>query len=647
MASHVAPPPAIAAPTTTVGSLGPDVYADDVTYTIRAAYFRSITVSPHDPEVAYAASYDGYVWKTVDGGRTWDESRLIVETRPFFGDAGERLYFGVHRSGGPGGTSPDLLARPRTGPQAAIISGAGSGGGGGAAANVNFGIGLPGGAPRLQLLVRKLGKPTAGVNIKQTLAVRGTRPTEVRVIVVHPKDPNLVFACSAFGLYRTTDGGSNWVRVYAGTKPGDRFAFHVAIDPRDPHRVVMGTNDGLWVSHNDGDSFAKSTAGGVGGGNIFWVYFNPYDPRYVFAATDSGLLRSADGGDNWDYIYFTTFPAARITLSVKIDPFDHKTGYISTFDGLFTTPDILHGGLESWTRLGGLMLTGMIIEKIEACPKHKGHLWAYTNMKVASVSSGGLTDAGGAFIVETMDGGTSWRVINSGNTNGSMQWFDTDPKDPDLLWIAWSRSLARLRRHTGAEPPLTRVVVPDDPPIGEVLLAAQMYSGTDPGRQLAYRRRSLLKALVPQLEVQFLHLRTSDFSLLADGLYPTLPYRRFEEKTPFQQNEFRAFLSWDLGGLVFNLDSTLFGRIDRLTYEVRNSTMFAVHRYYGELRRLRILMANAPPKELRIRLMYKLRMEELTSYVDFITGNYLTRWRQGDRPSGNDTKWWEPWTTKR
>jgi len=68
-----------------------------------------------------------------------------------------------------------------------------------------------------------------------------------------------------------------------------------------------------------------------------------------------------------------------------------------------------------------------------------------------------------------------------------------------------------------------------------------------------------------------------------------------------------------------------------------------VHRFYGELRRLRALMANAPPQDLRVRLMYKLRIEELTSHMDFLTGSYLTRWRQGGRPLGRDTKWWEPW----
>ena len=450
----------------TEGSLGKDVYLDDITYTIRPGYMRSATVSPHDPNVAYVTSYDGYLWKTIDGGRTWDESRVILEARSFFGDAGEKLYFGVHRSApgslfslsqgvarlagrdnappnrkygiplaatdgsagaqipGPFGVNPGGIDGGF-----AAMGGVGGGGGGGAAANVNFGIGLPGGAPRLQLLVRKLGKATSGLNIKQTLALRGTRPTEVRLVVIHPRYPNIVFACTGFGLYKTQDGGGTWVRVFAGMNPGSRFAFHLAVDPSRPRRILLGTGDGMWVSEDLGESFAKTTSGGVGGGAIFWVYYHPHDPRYVFVTTDNGVLRSSDGGENFDYIYYTTYPPARLVFYLAIDPHDKKRGYIATWDGLFSTPDVVKGGLESWTRIGGLQLSGIHAEKISICPKHPGHLWALVNMRIPAATTPGLIDTGGAFILESLDHGNTWKVIFSGNTLGSMQWFENDPRD--------------------------------------------------------------------------------------------------------------------------------------------------------------------------------------------------------------------------
>jgi hypothetical protein len=91
---------------------------------------------------------------------------------------------------------------------------------------------------------------------------------------------------------------------------------------------------------------------------------------------------------------------------------------------------------------------------------------------------------------------------------------------------------------------------------------------------------------------------------------------------------------------VFSLDRTSFGRVDRLGSELRDTLKLAIHRSYGELRRLRALMARDPPGDLRVRLMYRVRIEELESYVNFMTGNYLARWRQGRRAPGIETGWW-------
>jgi photosystem II stability/assembly factor-like uncharacterized protein len=638
------------APAQPAGSLAPDVYLDDITYTLRAAYLRGVTISPQNPEVAYVGSYDGYVWRTVDGGRTWDESRLIVETFPYFGDAGERTYFGIHRlAGGPSRAFDHFLAlRGRRSSEVADEGSgdSGKGGGGtGAAANVNFGIGVPGGAPRLQLLVRKFGKQTSGLNIKQTLALRGTRPTEVRIIVIHPHNPKIIFACTAFGLFRSNDGGLNWVRTFMGTSPAGRMAFHLAVDPKNPRKVLLATGEGLYLSEDGGDNFFKTTAKGVGEGVIDWIVFNPYDTRYVFVGTDSGLLRSPDGGKTWDWIYYTTFPTARVVRSIVIDPHDRKTGYIATHDGMFVTPDLNRGGLESWERLGGLQFTGIETMKIAACPKHKGHLWVLTNMKLPSILSSGLADSGGAFVYESLDGGVTWKILYSGNTTGSMQWFENDPRDPDLLWLVWSRSLARMRRRTTLEVERA-VTIPDDPPIGEVLQAAVHYTGTDPGQMLRYRARSRWKALVPRLDLSYRQYRFQDFSLVADGRFPTLPFR-YEDGWSLGYREVRVLATWDLADLIFSLDASLFGRIDRVAHELHSQVLFEVHRFYGELRRLRVLMANEPPADRRVRVMYKLRIEELTIYINFITGNYLERWKQGDRPSGHETKVWQPWALDR
>lgn len=657
------------------GSRSSDVYFDDMTYTLRLTFFTRLAISPHDPNTAYVASWDGYVFKTTDGGKTWDESRLIVEPRGFYGDAWQRLYFGVHRSGGfsspSGGSQEELplngsLARMRPFntmggdyPRVNLSTESqfqfdeirpGSGGRAGAAANTNFGVGLPGGAPRLQNVVRNFGKPTSGLNIKQTLYFRGNRPTEIKMIIVHPKNPNIVFACTMFGLYMSNDGGLNWMRTFVGENSESRKAFHLAVDPSDDRRVLLATGNGLYLSTDGGNNFTKATGQGVGEGILDWIYFYPYDSRYVFACTNSGLLRSKDRGNNWEWIYFTTFPPARVVRHMTVDPFDRKVAYIGTHDGMFMTRDVLTGSLDDWRRVGGGEMTGLFTTRISACPKHKGHLWTLTRLTMRTVN--GWQEAGGAYIWETLDGGATWKIIFSGETKGEIQWFENDPHDPDLLWTVWSRALARMKRVSPNEVDRQTLSTKTEqklealfkhyPSVSDAVLAAVRYTGGDPGIMLKYRRRAMLKAFVPRLDVSYTAQALNRFPVLDDGLYSVLPYRR-RVSIEAKVHDFQVMLMWDLSDSVFNLNAWLFGRVDRLNQELHHTVAIQVHRFYAELLRLKSMMIVKPPDDLRVRITYKLRIEELEAWMNMLTGGYLEYYKKHGKGSGLDAKLFTDW----
>ena len=240
------------------GSLSGPVKIEDITYTIRQTIFGNMTVSRLQKDLAYATTYDGYIFKTLDGGKTWDESRLLTERRGYYGDEWQRLYFGIHRKdatrsayhNGPGaqggypgnpvdlnrgGADPDysdFVGRSVISPGSSIRAGA--------AQNINFGIGLPGVSPRLQAFIRHKKKPTAGLNIKQTLLLRGTLPTFIRFAIEHPTNPQIVYGLTDYGLYVSNDQGLNWVRIFIGMNPtekvDERMIHHLAIDPLDNKR---------------------------------------------------------------------------------------------------------------------------------------------------------------------------------------------------------------------------------------------------------------------------------------------------------------------------------------------------------------------------------------------------------------------------
>jgi photosystem II stability/assembly factor-like uncharacterized protein len=62
---------------------------------------------------------------------------------------------------------------------------------------------------------------------------------DVHSIEVHPSSPDLVFAPTGGGFYRSTDGGKTWSCLY------DCYVRAVWLDPADPDHLILGPADGV------------------------------------------------------------------------------------------------------------------------------------------------------------------------------------------------------------------------------------------------------------------------------------------------------------------------------------------------------------------------------------------------------------------
>ena len=413
----------------------------------------------------------------------------------------------------------------------------------------------------------------------------------------------------------------------------------------------------MFISTNGGLSFTKTTAQGVGENHIRWIMFDPYDPQYVYAAGTSGVLRSHDRGRTWDFIYYTAYEKLNNVQSISIDPHDRRRGFIGTQDGALMTDDIRTCTTDSWRRIGGMRFTSHMVYRIAVNPARKGHIWATTNAQAEPIFTDPARkfwDMAGAFIWESIDNGKTWRVIFSGHTKGSAQWFDWAPDDPSLLWITWSRALHRMRRIVPGEKHKSRATkagleiaqsIADRrelPPIGHLTLAATRFLGSEAGIILEYRELAALKALVPRVDLTATYLTRDFFGRIDDGVYPILRYRRLANGLP-EMFDFRAMVKWDLQPLVFNLETTLFGRVNRVAAEMRFIQVWLIPYYYSEFARLHARILADPPRSLRTRLFYRMRLEELEAYLDFLSGGYITAWRQGGKPDPLKTKRFTRW----
>jgi len=241
---------------------------------------------PGDPNVYYAATAQGGVWKSVNGGVDWT---------PIFDDQPVASIGSIAVAP----SDPNVVY---VGSGEANIRG-----------NVIAGQGI-------------FRSTDAGKTWTHVWKQRG----QIGTMAVHPTNPDVAFAAvlgHAFGpnpergVYRTKDGGATWQRVLA--KDADTGASDVAIDPNNP-RVVFaglwparrypwgmtsgGPGGGLWRSTDGGDTWSELTGkGGLPDG--LWgkvgVAVAPSDSRRVYALVENeqgGLYRSDDGGSSWSLV---------------------------------------------------------------------------------------------------------------------------------------------------------------------------------------------------------------------------------------------------------------------------------------------------------------------------------------------------------
>ena len=237
---------------------------------------------PGNPNVYFAATASGGVWKSENGGRDWSS---VFDDQPI--------------------SSIGSIAIAPSDPNVVYV---GSG-----EANIRGNVAAGNGIYK-------------SVDGGKTWSHVWKQEGQIGTMTVHPKNPDIAFAAvlgHAFGpnpergVYRTTDGGRTWKQVLK--KDADTGASDVALDPSNPNIVFAGlwqarrrpwemTSGGpgssLWVSRDGGDKWEQLTGGGLPEG--IWgkvgVAVAPSDGRRVYAlieAEKGGLFRSDDGGESW------------------------------------------------------------------------------------------------------------------------------------------------------------------------------------------------------------------------------------------------------------------------------------------------------------------------------------------------------------
>lgn len=322
-------------------------------------------------------------------------------------------------------------------------------------------------------------------------AQSGPPGAQVNDLLVVRTQPNVVFAATVGGVYRSTDGGRTWAnrsaglpavevtaidgpswRLYAATsgqgvwrsvnggvwtQTGDVFegstVTSVAVKPDDPMTVLASTTAGIYRSTDGGATWA-APGGQLPSNTVIAIEFSPHDPQVVAAAGSEIILRSSNSGATW-----TSNTAAGFVFSrIAFDPSDAQRVYYASNRGLyFLGPQ--GSTITFVTGLGETALTGVAVDPSDSNrllvfsrsfgllrSANRGQSWsgeeglpAGIGFAVAAVPSENgrfLAGMNGTGIFATIDQGATWSLSSAGLTASTVRALAVSPTDSQTVWAA-------------------------------------------------------------------------------------------------------------------------------------------------------------------------------------------------------------------
>jgi photosystem II stability/assembly factor-like uncharacterized protein len=119
----------------------------------------------------------------------------------------------------------------------------------------------------------------------------------VNAIEINHINPDLVYAGTTKGLYRTTNKGEFWERI--GQSITEPYISSIVLHPSDSSVLYAGGPGGVWKSDDGGRIWAAKNQG-LASLNIRALAMEPKNDRTLYAGTNgSGLYRSSDAGGTW------------------------------------------------------------------------------------------------------------------------------------------------------------------------------------------------------------------------------------------------------------------------------------------------------------------------------------------------------------
>jgi hypothetical protein len=238
----------------------------------------------------------------------------------------------------------------------------------------------------------------------------------VNGLAMAASNPDVVYAATSGGVYKSIDGAAHWTAVgLYGTG-----VLSIQVAPDDAGVVYVGTADGVYKSENGGGDWTKK---GLDGLRVNTLAVDPTNTDMVYAGTgkpnygnngNEGVYKSENGGDNWTKKYSNYLQAV---MSIVIDPENTSRLFVGVFtesstQGFRRSPD----GGDTWEGVQ-ITVTGGDVSALAIAPTGTISTTLYL-----------ATSGGGIF--KSINDGDSW----SGKGASLGYALAVDPNAPDTVY---------------------------------------------------------------------------------------------------------------------------------------------------------------------------------------------------------------------
>jgi len=268
------------------------------------------------------------------------------------------------------------------------------------------------------------------------------------VVHVHPTDPNIVFAGTHDGVYRSTDRGKTFRRANFPDKGMEIWSF--LVDAGNPKLVYAGGSPvAVYRSEDSGETWKRLPDPNMPtrcvmpfACRVMRMAQHPGKPGTIFAALEvGGVMRTKDGGETWkdcspSLIQLAQKPHLKSQIvsdtsdegmldghAIAISPADPDAVIVAVRMGLFRTAD----DGDTWEDMEvGRYSPTTYGRDIKASPAEPGAI--YSALSVAAASKDGA-------VYRSKDKGKTWQRFDKVQVHGTIMSVALHQNDPKQVYI--------------------------------------------------------------------------------------------------------------------------------------------------------------------------------------------------------------------